>query len=237
MGPSGTRFRVTVTSNRKGETMGLFDFARDAGHKVGIGKGSAKTQHTDAAKKAAEAAKEHAADVAAAKAAAAKAKAATDAVQKAAAEKASAEAAAKSAASKAAANKAAAEAREEAAKSVELENYVTKLGIGVSKLDIRYNDGCAYVLGECATQSDREKLILAVGNVSEVDRVIDTVSIAAESDESEMHVVVSGDTLSKIAKKAYGDASKYPVIFEANKPMLSDPDKIFPGQVLRIPAL
>lgn len=217
--------------------MGLFDFTRDAGHKVGIGKGSEKTQASEAAKKAAETAKQHAADVAAAKAAAAKAKAATDAVQKAAADKAAAEAAARSAASKAEADKAAAEARAEAGKSVELENYVTKLGISVTNLDIRYNDGCAYVWGECPTQADREKLILAVGNVSEVDRVLDAVKIAAESDESEMHVVASGDTLSKIAKKVYGDASKYPVIFEANKPMLSDPDKIFPGQVLRIPAL
>ena len=46
-----------------------------------------------------------------------------------------------------------------------------------------------------------------------------------------------GDTLSGIAKTVYGKASKYPVIFEANRPMLSDPDKIYPGQVLRIPPL
>ena len=38
------------------------------------------------------------------------------------------------------------------------------------------------------------------------------------------------------AKKFYGDANKYPVIFEANKPMLNHPDKIYPGQLLRIPA-
>ena len=50
------------------------------------------------------------------------------------------------------------------------------------------------------------------------------------------HTVVSGDTLSKIAKTMYGDAMKYPVIFEANKPMLKHPDKIYPGQLLRIPA-
>ena len=53
---------------------------------------------------------------------------------------------------------------------------------------------------------------------------------------SRTYTVVKGDTLSKIAKEMYGDASKYPVIFEANKPMLKDPDKIYPGQVLRIPA-
>ena len=48
---------------------------------------------------------------------------------------------------------------------------------------------------------------------------------------------LSGDNLSKIAKKFYGDANKYPVIFEANKPMLKDPNKIYPGQNLRIPPL
>jgi nucleoid-associated protein YgaU len=47
--------------------------------------------------------------------------------------------------------------------------------------------------------------------------------------------VRSGDTLSKIAKDAYGDANAYMQIFEANKPMLSNPDRIYPGQVLRIP--
>jgi nucleoid-associated protein YgaU len=54
---------------------------------------------------------------------------------------------------------------------------------------------------------------------------------------SRTHVVAKGDTLSKIAKEVYGNANKYPVIFEANKPMLTDPDKIYPGQVLRIPLL
>jgi nucleoid-associated protein YgaU len=217
--------------------MGLFDFARNAGHKLGIGKGSASTQAKEAAEKAAIAAKEHAVAVAAAKASAAKAKAITDAAQKAAADKAAAEAAVKAATAKKAFDAAVAEAKAESTKSAELENYVTKLGLGVKNLDINFNDGCAYVHGDCATEADREKVILAVGNVSEVGRVFDTVNVVAPAEQSVMHVVVSGDTLSKIAKKAYGDASKYPVIFEANKPMLKDPDEIFPGQVLRIPAL
>lgn len=55
--------------------------------------------------------------------------------------------------------------------------------------------------------------------------------------ESKTYVVVKGDSLSKIAKSVYGDAMKYPAIFEANKPMLKDPDHIYPGQVLRIPKL
>ena len=50
------------------------------------------------------------------------------------------------------------------------------------------------------------------------------------------YTVQAGDTLSKIAKEYYGDANKYPAIFEANKPMLSHPDKIYPGQNLIIPA-
>jgi nucleoid-associated protein YgaU len=55
--------------------------------------------------------------------------------------------------------------------------------------------------------------------------------------EATFYTVVRGDTLSAIAKAHYGKASKYMVIFEANKPMLENPDKIYPGQVLRIPAL
>ena len=58
---------------------------------------------------------------------------------------------------------------------------------------------------------------------------------SAAEPEAQFHTVVRGDTLSAIAKKFYGDANKYPVIFEANKPMLSHPDKIYPGQMLRIP--
>jgi len=59
----------------------------------------------------------------------------------------------------------------------------------------------------------------------------------AQQAQSTFHRVKSGDTLGKMAKDLYGDAGKYPVIFEANRPMLSDPDKIYPGQSLRIPPL
>lgn len=53
--------------------------------------------------------------------------------------------------------------------------------------------------------------------------------------QSRTYTVRQGDTLSGIAKEMYGEASKYQQIFEANQPMLKDPDKIYPGQVLRIP--
>jgi nucleoid-associated protein YgaU len=97
------------------------------------------------------------------------------------------------------------------------------------------------------TQADREKVVLAIGNTPGVGRVDDQLTVlAAVDDEGEvveeeeeivavMYTVKKGDTLSAIAKAHYGNANKYPVIFEANKPMLQDPDKIYPGQVLRIP--
>ena len=95
----------------------------------------------------------------------------------------------------------------------------------------------AVVSGKAASQAEREKAILAAGNTQGVARVDDRLTVAAAEPESQYHRVESGDTLSKIAKQYYGDLSKYPVIFEANQPMLKDPDKIYPGQVLRIPPL
>ena len=94
----------------------------------------------------------------------------------------------------------------------------------------------ARLTGQAATQETREKLVLLVGNVQGVARVDDDMTVATPAPEAKMHTVERGDTLSKIAKTYYGDAMKYPVIFEANKPMLKHPDKIYPGQVLRIPA-
>jgi nucleoid-associated protein YgaU len=63
------------------------------------------------------------------------------------------------------------------------------------------------------------------------------MEVANPKPEATFYTVKKGDYLSKIAKEVYGDASKYNVIFEANKPMLKDPDLIYPGQVLRIPPL
>ena len=57
----------------------------------------------------------------------------------------------------------------------------------------------------------------------------------AASAPPRVHTVESGDTLSKIARRYYGDPNQYPKIFEANTPMIKDPDEIYPGQVLLIP--
>ena len=83
----------------------------------------------------------------------------------------------------------------------------------------------------------RARAIIAAGNVPGISQVDDQLEVAAPAKPSEYYKVKSGDSLSKIAKQFYGDPMKYPVIFDANRPMLSDPDKIYPGQVLRIPKL
>lgn len=121
-----------------------------------------------------------------------------------------------------------------------LAEMVNRMGLGVDGLEIDFNGSSATVRGEAHTQQDREKIILTVGNVNGVETVDDQMTVRqAEASEPEatFHTVKSGDTLSKIAKEVYGDAMKYPIIFEANKPMLTSPDLIYPGQVLRIPAL
>lgn len=115
--------------------------------------------------------------------------------------------------------------------------HVKSLGLSYNKLTVKTSGDTVTIEGEVAKQEDAEKIALAVGNVEGVQLVDNRLSVATPSPEATYHTVEKGDTLSKIAQKVYGDMMKYPVIFEANKPMLSDPDKIYPGQVLRIPAL
>jgi nucleoid-associated protein YgaU len=78
-------------------------------------------------------------------------------------------------------------------------------------------------------------VILIVGNTEGIASVDDRISVVNDEPEATFYTVQKGDSLSKIAKEQYGDMMKYPVIFEANKPMLKDVDHIYPGQVLRIP--
>jgi nucleoid-associated protein YgaU len=119
-----------------------------------------------------------------------------------------------------------------------IETYIESQNLGISALSVAFDGatGSVTVEGQAPTQDASEKVSLCCGNVGGVQSVTNLLAVSEPADESEYHDVVSGDTLSKIAKEYYGDASKYPVIFEANKPMLSHPDKIYPGQKLRIPA-
>jgi nucleoid-associated protein YgaU len=116
-----------------------------------------------------------------------------------------------------------------------LKQEVSRLGLPVSGLSVEFADHIV-VTGTTETNADREKLILAVGNVEGVASVSDNISVTNPEPESTFHEVKSGDTLSKISKEVYGDAMKYNVIFEAKRPMLDHPDKIYTGQILRIPA-
>ena len=67
-------------------------------------------------------------------------------------------------------------------------------------------------------------------------RVVAGNAPAGAAAQPVFHTVKKGENLSAIAKHYLGDAGRYREIFEANRPMLSDPDKIYPGQSLRIPA-
>lgn len=226
--------------------MGIFDFAKDAGSKVGLKKKKEKAAAIKAARQKSEA----------------KAAKASDAARKARLQAQAAQRKAKAAQGAAAKAKkaAAAEARELAAeerKADQLEEHVAKLGLKARNLDIKFDDGSATITGVAANAATREKIVLAVGNVKGVSRVHDRLRTtapkkspvprdakarvaaqrrrkAAQSAQT-MHTVKKGDTLGKIAKKYLGDANRYPEVFKANQPMLSDPNKIYPGQVLRIP--
>ena len=119
-----------------------------------------------------------------------------------------------------------------------IETYIATQNLGVSGLQVVFEgpEGKVTVTGAAPTQAAKEKVTLCCGNVASVTSVDNQMSVTNPEPEAQYHDVVRGDTLSAIAKKFYGDANKYPVIFEANKPMLSHPDKIYPGQKLRIPA-
>jgi nucleoid-associated protein YgaU len=118
-----------------------------------------------------------------------------------------------------------------------LRNLVAELGLEVEELQIEVEGDTAIVQGKVDDQAEREKVVLAIGNVIGIARVDDRLEARKVEPEAVLYTVKSGDSLSMIAREQYGDAGKYPVIFEANKPMLTDPNKIYPGQVLRIPPL
>ncbi|MGB3245684.1 MAG: peptidoglycan-binding protein LysM [Sulfitobacter sp.] len=115
-----------------------------------------------------------------------------------------------------------------------LKDELKELGLDSDDLDISVEGDKVKVSGKAVSQEVREKVILAVGNVEGVSEVEDDVE--GGEGEPTFHTVEKGDTLWAIAAKTMGNGAKYTEIFEANKPMLSHPDKIYPGQVLRIPA-
>lgn len=112
------------------------------------------------------------------------------------------------------------------------------IGEKITNLNVEFEDGVVTLFGECDSQATKEKAVLIAGNIKGVERV-DDVNLVAPPDEepAEFYTVQGGDSLSKIAKRYYGNAMKYPEIFEANREVIKDPDLIYPGQQLRIPKL
>lgn len=118
-----------------------------------------------------------------------------------------------------------------------IKTYIEKMGLSATALNVSFDGSTSTctVSGTCADQATRERIVLSAGNVAGVSSVQDQLNVLNLEPEAQYHDVKSGDNLSKIAKTYYGDANMYPLIFEANRPMLSHPDKIYPGQKLRIP--
>lgn len=116
-----------------------------------------------------------------------------------------------------------------------IEKRIAGLGIEVTGLAVSVEGSTAKLEGRVLNQECCEKVTLAAGNQGGIATVDCCLEVENPEPEATFYTVVAGDTLGAIAKQHLGSASKYTAIFEANKPLLSDPDKIYPGQVLRIP--
>ena len=121
----------------------------------------------------------------------------------------------------------------EAPKEDVLRHELKELGLDASGVDLKVEGDKVVVSGKAVDAATKEKIVLAVGNVGGV------AAVETDTDDdlaaAVFHTVQKGDTLSAIAKKTLGNANRYMEIFKTNHPMLTHPDKIYPGQVLRIP--
>lgn len=122
-------------------------------------------------------------------------------------------------------------------------DHLNKFGILPATVTVEVVDKKVIFGGTVDSLDARKRIIATAGNIDGIEEVEDNIVVVIKEQvvpvqkakEQEFYVVQAGDNLSKIAKHVYGDANKYPLIFEANKPMLSHPDKIYPGQTLVIP--
>lgn len=107
---------------------------------------------------------------------------------------------------------------------------------GISDLAVAFNKGVVTLSGKASSSEALEKAILMAGNVKGVSRIINKVIGALPlGKDVQYYEIKSGDTLWAVASKFYGDGNKYTRIVEANKEVIKDADKIFPGQKIRIP--
>jgi len=125
--------------------------------------------------------------------------------------------------------------REEEA-SEKIAAYIEEDNPGVKDLEVKVDNGVVTLSGKADNAAALEKAVLMAGNVKGVSEVkFDNVSAPVATEKVEYYEIVSGDTLSAIAKKFYGKSSEYPRIFEANREVIKDANKIYPGQKIRIP--
>jgi nucleoid-associated protein YgaU len=132
----------------------------------------------------------------------------------------------------------AATAMAQEAQAAVIRQHVQQSGVNIQGLDVRFDGNGRLVMnGQAASKADYEKAALIAGNVMGVSQVDSQVSFPDNGEaDAQTYEVQSGDTLSKISKQFYGDPNQYMKIVEANQPMIKDPDEIYPGQTLRIPA-
>ncbi len=129
------------------------------------------------------------------------------------------------------------EANADAQKRAEaIKSEIQRLGLP-GKINVQVEGSSVKVTGDVPDEATRQKLAMIVGNVKYIEAVDDSglTGVQPQARQPKVHEVQSGDTLSSIAKKQYGDANAYQRIFAANQPMLKDADDIYPGQVLIIP--
>ncbi len=135
------------------------------------------------------------------------------------------------------------EEKQEKEKADLIVSHLKKFGFNTNDIQVVVDGEKVILTGKADTLDNKNKMIVAAGNIEGITAVEDKmvitkpVTVTIPEPAKQFYTVRKGDSLSKIAKEVYGNANKYPVIFEANKPMLKDPNLIYPGQVLVIPAL
>lgn len=126
---------------------------------------------------------------------------------------------------------------EEASKAVT--DHLAEDNPGVENVSVTVENGVAKISGAASSAIAIEKAVLMAGNIAGINNVnIDDVVITSGetlAGDDEFYVIQKGDTLWKVAEKAYGNGAKYTAIVEANREVIKDADKIFPGQKIRIP--
>ncbi len=120
--------------------------------------------------------------------------------------------------------------------AAKLKQHIEEDNPGINNLEVEIVDGVATIKGDTDDPSALEKAVLMAGNAMGIEEVrADELTSPAQTVEVQYYEIQEGDSLWKIAKAFYGDGNKYEQIFEANREVIQDPDKIFPGQKIRIP--